>query len=140
MFIGEFHYSLDQKGRLAIPVKFRSRLGEPVIITRGLDSCLFIYPADEWGKLVDQLNNLPLARANARAYARFFLAGAFEITFDKLGRFIIPQPLRLYAKISKEVSVVGLSQRIEIWDRKTWEDYRQKAEQDSQAIAEGLTI
>lgn len=138
MFIGEYQYSLDEKGRLAIPAKFRSALGESAIITRGLDSCLFIYATDEWQKMVNELNGLPLAQAKARAYVRFFLSGAFEVTFDKLGRSIVPQPLRQYAKISKDVSVIGVSNRIEIWDVNAWEQYKKKAEKESGQIAEGL--
>lgn len=140
MFIGEYQYSLDEKGRLAIPAKFRSSLGEGAIVTRGLDSCLFIYPADKWQKLVAELENLPLSRANARSYARFFLAGAFEITFDKLGRCLVPQALRRYAKINKEVAVVGVNDRIEVWDVKYWEEYRKTAEEESNEIAEGLLV
>lgn len=140
MFTGEYQYSLDEKGRLAIPAKFRSSLGESAIITRGLDSCLFIYATAEWQKMVNELNGLPLAQANARAYVRFFLSGAFEVTFDKLGRCIVPQPLRQYAKISKDVSVIGVSNRIEIWNVKVWDEYKKKAEQESGQIAEGLMV
>lgn len=140
MFIGEYRYTIDEKGRLAIPAKFRSRLGETAIITRGLDTCLFLYSAQEWQRLVDELNSLPLAQANARAYSRFFLSGAFEVTFDKLGRCIVPQPLRHYAKVNKEVSVIGVSSRIEVWDSQAWQNYKQKAETDSGMIAEGLMV
>lgn len=140
MFTGEYQYSLDEKGRLAIPAKFRSSLGESATITRGLDSCLFIYATAEWQKMVNELNKLPLTQANARAYVRFFLSGAFEVTFDKLGRCIVPQPLRHYAKVNKEVSVIGVSSRIEVWDSLAWEQYKKKAEEESGSIAEGLLV
>lgn len=139
MFIGEFVHNIDQKGRLAVPVKFRNKLAGGGTITRGLDNCLIIYPREEWEKLAKKLAELPLSQANARAFVRLMLAGAMEIDLDKNGRFVLPSYLRKYAQIKNTAVVAGLYDRIEIWDEKIWEDYKSKAETESGEIAEKLS-
>ena len=138
MFIGEYHHQLDDKGRLAIPVKFRGDLAKGAVVTRGLDSSLFLLPLEEWGKLADSLANLPLGQANSRAFSRLMLAGAMDVKFDKQGRFIVPEYLRKYGKLDKKVVIVGVSTRLELWDAATWEAYSAQTQADAEAIAEQL--
>ena len=138
MFIGEYKYNLDEKNRLAIPVKFRSDLAKGAVITRGLDRCLFVYSIEEWQKLADKLTNLPISQAKARAFARLMLAGAMDVIPDKQGRVNIPEYLRKYAGLNKSVVVAGLYNRLEIWDSADWEKYSQDTEQSSSDIAEQL--
>jgi len=138
MFIGEYTYSIDDKKRLAIPAKFRQTLGKKAIITRGLDNCLFLYPAKEWEKLAKKLSQLPLAQADARGFARIMLAGAMEVNLDRLGRILIPDYLKKYASLQKKVAIAGLYNRIEVWDEKNWDLYKQKMEKEAGDIAERL--
>lgn len=138
MFIGEYHHTLDDKGRLAVPVKFRAELAQGTVITRGLDKTLFLYTANEWAKLADRLVALPFSQANARAFARLMLAGATEAVPDKQGRVMIPEHLRTYASLKKAVVVAGLYNRVEIWDAAAWDAYRQKTEDTGNDIAEQL--
>ncbi|MBU0540556.1 division/cell wall cluster transcriptional repressor MraZ [Patescibacteria group bacterium] len=138
MFIGEFHHTLDEKSRLSVPVKFRSALAEGAVVTRGLDSSLFLYPKEEWSKLAAKLAALPLGQADTRAFARLMLAGAMEVQLDKAGRIVIPEYLRAYAGLAKNVAVTGLFDRIEIWDEGKWRAYAAQTEKDSTDIAERL--
>lgn len=138
MFIGEYGLTLDAKGRISVPVKFRAMLGSLAIITRGLDRSLFLYPKAEWEKIAVKLSQLPLAKANSRAFARLMLAGAFEAQLDKLGRLIIPEYLRKFASLTKKIIVAGLYSRIEIWDEEIWESYKTNTERESSSIAEAL--
>jgi len=138
MFIGEYTHNLDDKGRLAIPKKFRSELLKGAVVTRGLDSCLFLYTQTEWKKLADRLANLPVSQAKARAFARLFLAGAMDVDLDKQGRVILPEYLRSFADLKKNVVVAGLYNRLEVWDEKKWGDYKSKTEGESAAIAETM--
>lgn len=138
MFIGEYQHLIDDKGRLAIPMKFRERLGKGAVVTRGLDSCLFVFPMDEWKKLAEKLSSLPFSQANSRAFARLMLAGAMDVEIDGQGRVVVPEYLRRYAKLGKDTVVAGLYSRIEIWDRKRWESYKAKTEKDSNEIAEKM--
>lgn len=138
MFIGEYQHLIDEKGRLAIPMKFRDRLGKGAVVTRGLDSCLFVFPMDEWKKLAEKLSSLPFSQANSRAFARLMLAGAMDVEVDKQGRVVIPEYLRKYAKLGKDTVVAGLYSRVEVWDRKRWESYKSKTEKDSNDIAEKM--
>lgn len=138
MFIGEFKHNLDEKNRLAIPVKFRTDLAKGAVITRGLDKCLFVYSVDEWQKLAHKLTNLPISQAKARAFARLMLAGAMDVCPDKQGRINIPEYLRKYAGLTKEVVVAGLYNRLEVWDSAEWENYSKDTEQSSSEIAEKL--
>jgi MraZ protein len=138
MFIGEYVYSIDEKKRLAIPVKFRKELGKIAILTKGLDECLFLYPKKEWEKLVEKLKKLPLSQADARGFVRLMLAGAMEIKIDSLGRILIPDYLKEYAKLKKRVVLTGVLNRIEIWDEEKWKEYKEKTEKEIGSIAERL--
>lgn len=138
MFIGEYRHSIDEKGRLAVPVKFRSKLLKGAVVTRGLDNCLFLYTGEEWKKLAERLAKLPISRANTRAFARLMLAGAMDVSLDKQGRIILPDYLRKYAGIEKNVVITGLYNRLEIWDEKKWEIYKSSTEKSSGDIAEQL--
>jgi MraZ protein len=129
---------MDGKGRLAVPVKFRSSLMSGAVVTRGLDACLFLYPAREWQRLAERLAGLPLVQANTRAFARLMLAGAMEATLDRQGRLMVPEYLRRYAKLGRRIVVAGVGSRLELWDALSWEAYREGAEENSGAIAEGL--
>jgi len=138
MFLGEYIYKLDQKKRLAIPVKFRKLLGKKAILTRGLDNCLFLYSVGEWQRLAKRLSQLPLSQADARGFVRIMLAGAMEVDFDNLGRILIPDYLKKYAGLNKNAVVAGLYNRIEIWDENRWQEYKQKTEKEAGDIAERL--
>ncbi len=138
MFIGEYQHSIDDKGRVAIPAKFRPRLGEVAIITRGLDHCLFVFARAEWDALAEKLSALPFAKADSRAFVRHFLAGATDATLDRQGRAVIPDHLRQYAGIQKNVVLAGVYSRIEIWDETAWQNYKAKTEAASDEIAEKL--
>ena len=139
MFIGEYHHTLDEKGRLAIPVKFRASLSEGAVVTRGLDHSLFLYPEAEWQKLAERLAALPLSQADTRAFTRLMLAGAMEVDVDKSGRILVPEYLRVYAGMRKDVVVAGLYNRIELWDAEMWRTEASKTEAQGNAIAERLT-
>jgi MraZ protein len=138
MFIGEYQHIIDEKGRLAIPIKFRSDLAKGAVVTRGLDNCLFIYAQDEWQKLADKLTKLPISKYNTRAFARLMLAGAMDLEIDKQGRIIIPDYLRRFAGLKKEVIVAGLYNRLEVWNEEAWLKYKQGTEKNSGDIAEKL--
>lgn len=129
---------MDTKGRLAVPAKFREKLGAGAIITRGLDKCLFIFGATEWEILVQKLMNLPLAQANSRAFVRLMLAGASDARVDAQGRILVPDYLRKYAGLKKQAVVTGLYNRMEVWDEEEWQSYKQKTEASSDEIAEKL--
>lgn len=138
MFIGEYIYSIDEKKRLAIPVKFRTLLGKKAVITIGLDNCLVIYPLKEWQKIAAKLESLPPGQVDARGYARFMLSRAIDVAFDKLGRILIPDYLKEYASFHKNVAVLGLSNRIEVWDQNKWQEYQKKTESTIGDMAERL--
>ncbi len=120
MFMGEYNHSIDAKGRVIVPAKFRDNLGEEFVITQGLDGCLFIFPNEEWQKFEEKLKTLPMANKEARKFIRFFLAGAANVEFDKQGRILIPPVLREFAGLSKDVVMVGVGSRAEIWDKDRW--------------------
>ena len=138
MFIGEYHHSIDEKNRLAVPTKFRLDLSKGAVVTRGIDSCLFLYTKKEWEKLAVKLADMPISKSKTRAFARLMLAGAMDVNLDKQGRVIIPDYLRRYASIGKKAVVAGLYNRLEIWDEKKWEQYKSKSESNSEDIAESL--
>lgn len=140
MFIGEFTHSIDGKGRVAIPVKFRAKLSSGSVVTRGIDKCLFLYPQEEWGKLAERLSALPLSQANSRAFARLMLAGAMDVELDTQGRILIPEYLRKYALIhpGKKIVIAGLFSRLELWDESAWSEYKTQTESSSEEIAEKL--
>ena len=138
MLLGEYKHSIDTKGRLAVPAKFREAMTRGAIITRGLDHCLFVFTKIEWEKLAEKLIALPIAQANSRAFARLMLAGATDVELDSQGRVLIPEYLRQYAGLSKQAVVAGLYNRIEVWDKEEWEKYKAKTESASDEIAEKL--
>lgn len=137
-FIGEYTHSLDAKGRVALPAKFRQALGKGAIITRGLDRTLFIYNKGDWEALAHKLVALPLSQSKARAFARLMLAGAGNVEFDAQGRILIPAYLREYAGLKKQAVFAGLYNRIEIWDEDSWKTYKSKTEASGDEIAEKL--
>ncbi|EPY10282.1 MULTISPECIES: division/cell wall cluster transcriptional repressor MraZ [Paenibacillus] len=138
MFMGEYQHSIDDKGRLIIPAKLRDSLGITFILTRGLDQCLFVYPMNEWEALEQKLKALPLMKADARAFTRFFFSGASECEWDKQGRVTIPSHLRGYAHLEKECMVIGVQNRVEIWSKDAWEQYVEQSESAFNEIAETL--
>ncbi|KEO83189.1 division/cell wall cluster transcriptional repressor MraZ [Tumebacillus flagellatus] len=138
MFMGEYQHNIDDKGRLIIPAKFRDALGVNFVVTRGLDSCLFVYPRSEWETLESKLKSLPFTRADARAFSRFFFSGATECELDKQGRVNIPNHLREYAKLLRDCVVIGVSSRVEIWGKEAWDEYCAQSQDSFAEIAEKL--
>lgn len=138
MFIGEYTHTIDEKRRLAIPSKFRRALGKKAVITRGLENCLVLYPLQEWEALAKKLASLPTSRGEARGFTRLMLAGAMDVSLDSLGRILIPEYLTKYAVLKKNVAVIGLGNRIEVWDEKKWQEYKAKTETKVEDIAERL--
>lgn len=138
MFMGEYQHNIDEKGRMIVPAKFRGGLGDQFVLTRGLDNCLFIYPLEEWKVLETKLKNLPLTKKDARSFTRFFFSGAVECELDKQGRISVPQTLRTYSKLEKECIVIGVSNRVEIWSKTTWDEYALESEESFEEIAENL--
>lgn len=138
MFIGEYTYNLDDKNRLAVPSKFREFFNTGLVITKGLDNCLFVYTKKEWQKLVDRLANLPISQAKSRAFSRLMLAGAMDLALDKQGRIVLPDYLKKFAGLNKQVVLAGLYNRLEVWDAKKWEKYQVVSEKDTTDMAEGL--
>lgn len=129
---------MDEKRRLAIPAKLRKELGTGAVITRGIDNCLALYSIKEWGKLAEKLQGLPAARGEARGFVRILLSGAVDVKFDKLGRILVPEFLKKYAQLKKNVIIIGLGNRIEIWDKKKWEEYKNRIEAQVGSMAEKL--
>ncbi|TDM03933.1 division/cell wall cluster transcriptional repressor MraZ [Macrococcus carouselicus] len=138
MFMGEYQHQMDAKGRLIVPVKFRDELSEHFVITRGLDRCLFGYTLKEWQRIEEKLTALPITKKDARKFMRLFFSGAVEVEVDKQGRINIPANLREYAGLSKECVVVGVSSRIEIWDKAEWRTFYEETEPHYAEIAEEL--
>ena len=137
MFMGEYHYSIDDKGRLTIPSKLRYDLGEKFIVTRGLDNCLFIYPMDEWNNVISKYKELPNTK-DARNFMRFFLSGATVCEFDKQGRINIQTPLLNYAKLDKECVIIGVNDHLEVWSKELWEEFINLNEDKLSDIADNL--
>ncbi len=140
MFIGEYKYSIDEKKRLLIPAKFRPSLGKKAIITRGIDSCLVIYPLAVWQNLTKKWEDLPTGQVDARGFTRIMFSGATDVELDKLGRILIPDHLKNYAFLKKNVMIIGLSNRIEIWDDARWKEYKEKMEKTVSDMAQQLGI
>ncbi|HOL17363.1 MAG TPA: division/cell wall cluster transcriptional repressor MraZ [Bacillota bacterium] len=138
MFAGEYQHTLDEKGRVTIPARFREELGERFVITRGLDRCLFVYPLSEWAKVEEKLKNLPFTRSDNRAFTRLFFSGAAEVELDRQGRVLIPQNLREHAGIEKEVMIIGVSTRVEVWSEQAWRTYSSEAKAAFEQTAEKL--
>ena len=138
MLIGEYKHNLDPKKRLAIPSKFRKKLGDGAVLTKGLDGCLFIFPSKNWAPFAEMLGGLSIGKQDTRSFARLFLSGAVEVEFDSLGRILIPDNLKEFASLNKEVVIAGLFNRLEIWDDKKWGAYKENLEKNSDKIAEKL--
>jgi len=138
MFIGEHSHTIDTKGRLSIPAKYRRELAEGIVVTRGLDHCLFLYSHRDWEKIAERLAGLPISQRKSRAFARLMLAGAWDAELDSQGRILVPEYLRTFAGIKKQVTVTGLYNRIELWDENAWHEYKQQTEAASEEIAEGM--
>ncbi|MDO8512043.1 MAG: division/cell wall cluster transcriptional repressor MraZ [bacterium] len=140
MFIGEYHHSIDEKGRLALPTKFRKELAQGIVVTRGLDHCLFVYTQAMWEKMAGRIGNLPMNQKNNRAFARLMLAGAMDSKIDGQGRVVLPDYLRTFGGLTKNVVVAGVQDRLEIWDEAEWARYTKDAEQHSEEIAEAIEL
>ncbi|MDE6404027.1 MAG: division/cell wall cluster transcriptional repressor MraZ [Lachnospiraceae bacterium] len=136
MFMGEYNHTIDAKGRLIVPSKFREILGDVFVVTKGLDGCLFVYDNEEWKRFEEKLRSLPITNKEARQFVRFFLAGATEAEVDKQGRILIPNVLREFAALTKDVVLVGVGSRIEIWGKERFEDVA--AFEDMDEIAEHM--
>lgn len=139
MLLGEYNHNLDTKGRVSVPSKFRDDLGQTFIVTKGLDNCLFAYSKEEWKTFEEKLKLLPMTNTNARNFVRFFFAGATECEVDKQGRINIPQNLREYASLDKEVYIIGVSTRVEIWDKTKWDTYTSPENMDVDEIASQMS-
>lgn len=139
MFIGEYRHSLDTKGRLAIPVKFRTALERGAVVTKGIDRCLVLYPLKEWNVLAERIAQLPTSQADTRAYSRMTLAAAMDVSCDTQGRIILPEYLRDYAQMRKSIILAGLYNRLELWDDNVWREYKTRTEEQSGDIAERLS-
>ena len=138
MFIGEFHHSIDDKGRIIIPSKFREKLGNQFIITRGIDNCLFVYSNDDWMKITNKLSSLPFTKRDARIFNRFFLSGATDVELDKQGRVNISSPLISYANLTKDCVIIGTGDRLEIWAEESWNSFFNSTKDNMSDIAENL--
>ena len=138
LFIGEYQHTIDSKGRVIMPVKFREALGSKFVLTKGLDSCLFVYPNEEWINFEKKLRSLPLTSRDARAFIRFFFAGACECELDKQGRILIPGNLREYAGLEKDLVIIGVSTRVEIWSKDKWDEYNNTSDLDHESIVEKM--
>lgn len=139
MFIGEYEHTIDEKGRVSVPIKFRDRLTLGAILTRGLDGCLWLYPKEDWLKIAEEINKLPITQKNARSFARFILSGAVEVRPDKAGRINIPKYLQQYANINDKVITAGMSDHLELWSGKSWSDFKKEMEENSEEVAEKLS-
>lgn len=138
MFIGQYSHLIDPKKRLAVPSKFRKQLGKAVVITRGIDNCLFVYTMKDWKELAEKLSKLPISKSNSRAFGRLMLAGAMDVEIDSQGRILVPDYLKEYASLKDKVIIAGLYNRLEIWDEEMWNTYKNRTEKESSNIAEQL--
>lgn len=138
MFSGTYQHTIDQKGRIIIPAKFRGELAPGFVLTRGLDNCLFIYPQSEWQVFREKLNDIPLLSKEGRSFKRFFLSGVVECELDKQGRLTIPPVLREFASIDKDLVTIGVGERIEVWSKAEWDDYNSTPEFDEEKLAKQL--
>ncbi len=138
MLIGEYRHNLDDKKRLALPAGLRPKLGKKVVLTRGLDNCLFVYPLAQWQKLTEELEKLPMGQVDARNFSRFLFAGAVETELDSLGRILIPDYLKDFAGLKGKVVIVGVSRRVELWDEERWQENTSKIERQADLLAEKL--
>lgn len=138
MFIGEYSHSIDEKGRLSVPVKFRAGLASGCVLTRGLDGCLWVYSTDEWQVIADEVSKMPITQKNARSFSRFILSGAMDLVIDKAGRINLPKYLNDYAGIKSKVVITGMHNRLEIWAEEKWNEFKKEMEKNSDEVAENL--
>ena len=138
MFIGEYHHTIDEKGRIIIPAKFREELGNNFIITRGIENCLFVYSEENWAKITNKLNSLPFTKKDARTFNRFFMSGATDVELDKQGRVNISKPLIDYASLLKDCVIIGTGDRLEVWSQESWESFFDSTKDSMSDIAENL--
>lgn len=138
MLIGEYHHNIDEKGRLIIPAKFREEIGNSFVVTKGLDGCLFVYSLVEWEKMVNKLKKLPFTKKDARTFSRFFLASATVCEFDRQGRINLMNSLTLYAGLKKECAIIGVNDRLEIWDLEKFNNLMKENEEELDEISENL--
>jgi MraZ protein len=138
MLIGEYQHTLDSKKRLSLPAKFRKEVGRKVVITRGLDQCLFMFPVKTWMAIAEKLGKLPFGQADTRGMSRFLLAGAVETEVDGAGRILVPDYLKEFADLRSKVVLAGVSDRIEIWNEKVWEEYKRRIEKGADQMAQTL--
>ncbi|MCY0881299.1 MAG: division/cell wall cluster transcriptional repressor MraZ [Firmicutes bacterium] len=139
MLMGEYSHALDDKGRFIIPARLREDLQSPFVMTKGLDGCLFLYPMDEWQKIEERLKALSVTKADARAFSRLFLAGAQEIEVDKQFRVTVPPRLREFALVQKNIALIGVGNRVELWAQERWETYQEQAQGGYETLAENMT-
>ena len=138
LFIGEYRHGLDAKGRVIVPAKFRDGLGDKFVLTKGLDGCLFAYSKEEWANFENKIKTLPLTSKDARAFVRFFFSGAVECEIDKQGRTLIPPVLREYAALDKDLVIIGVSSRVEIWSQAKWDSYSEAEDLEADVLAEKM--
>ena len=138
MFIGEYHHTIDEKGRIIIPAKFREELGNNFIITRGIENCLFVYSTENWAKITNKLNSLPFTKKDARTFNRFFMSGATNVELDKQGRVNISKPLIDYASLLKDCVIIGTGDRLEVWSQESWDSFFDSTKDSMSDIAENL--
>lgn len=138
MLIGEYRHTLDAKKRMSLPVKFRKEMGKEVVMTHGLDKCIFVYTKKEWAKISEELSKLGVGQADKRGFNRFILGGAIETPVDSLGRILVPDFLKDFAGLKEKLAVVGVHNRVEVWDDKRWQDYKSKISSQADALAERL--
>jgi len=138
MLIGEYRHTIDAKKRLSLPSKFRKELGNKIVITRGLDSSLFVYPLKEWERVSLKLKELPMGQADTRGFSRFMASGASDAEIDSLGRILIPDFLKKFANLKNKVVLIGMNDRVEIWNETTWETYKKRIEKQADVLAEKL--
>jgi MraZ protein len=139
MFIGEYAHTMDEKGRLSVPIKFRADLASGCVVTRGLDHCLWVYPISEWQEIAKKIADLPITQKDARSFSRLMLAGASNLVLDKAGRLNLPNYLKEYAGLKSKVIVAGMYNRLEIWPDDAWGQFKKEMEENSDKIAENLT-
>lgn len=138
MLLGEYLHTLDTKKRLSLPAKFRKEVGKKIVITKGLDNCLFVYPLKAWEKISEKLGNLSIGQADQRGFNRFLLSGAVEVDVDSVGRILIPDFLKDFASLKSRVVVAGVNDRLEIWNERSWNEYKKRIEKQADAMAEKL--
>ena len=138
LFIGEYRHGLDAKGRVIVPVKFRDGLGDKFVLTKGLDGCLFAYSKEEWANFENKIRTLPLTSKDARAFVRFFFSGAVECEIDKQGRTLIPPMLREHAELDRDLVIIGVSSRVEIWSQAKWDSYSEAEDLEADVLAEKM--